>query len=73
EPAYETHHPDVQARVLQAGRDDLVIVQHRGWSASVDDASELPRQAELLYDRGNPSPHAFGPKGARVWRVRGAR
>ena len=73
EPAYETHHPDVQARVLHAGADDLVVVQHRGWSPSVDDASELPREAELLYDRGNPSPDAFGPKGARVWRVRGVR
>jgi endo-1,4-beta-mannosidase len=73
EPAYETRHPDVQARVLHAGADDLVIVQHRGWTASVDDASELPRDAELVYDRGNPSPDAFGPKGARVWRVRNAR
>ncbi len=73
ERAYETHHPDVQARVLHAGADDLVLVQHRGWSASVDDASELPRAAELVYDRGNPSPDAFGPKGARVWRVRGVR
>ncbi|HXU71603.1 MAG TPA: beta-galactosidase trimerization domain-containing protein [Polyangia bacterium] len=73
EPDYETHHPDVQARVLHAGADDLVIVQHRGWTASVDDASELPREAELVYDRGNPSARAFGPKGARVWRVRGVR
>jgi hypothetical protein len=73
EPAYETRHPDVQARVLHAGADDLVIVQHRGWSATVDDASELPRAAELVYDRGNPSPNAFGPKGARVWRVRAVR
>jgi len=72
EPAYETRHPDVQARVLQAGADDLVIVQHRGWTHSVDDATELPGEAELLYDRGNPSPDAFGPKGARVWRVRNA-
>jgi hypothetical protein len=73
EPSYETRHPDVQARVLQAGADDLVIVQHRGWTHAVDDASELPREAELLYDRGNPSPAAFGPKGARVWRVRNVR
>jgi endo-1,4-beta-mannosidase len=73
EPAYETRHPDVQARVLAAGADDLVIVQHRGWSHSVDDASALPREAELVYDRGNPSPNAFGPKGARVWRLRNAR
>jgi endo-1,4-beta-mannosidase len=73
EPAYETRHPDVQARVLHAGSDDLVVVQHRGWSATVDDASELPGEAELVYDRGNPSPDAFGPKGARVWRVRKVR
>ncbi|MGZ3441555.1 MAG: glycoside hydrolase 5 family protein [Polyangia bacterium] len=73
EPAYQTRHPDVQARVLHAGADDLVIVQHRGWTQSVDDASELPGEAELVYDRGNPAPDAFGPKGARVWRVRGVR
>jgi endo-1,4-beta-mannosidase len=73
EPAYETRHPDVQARVLHAGADDLVIVQHRGWTHSVDDASELPGEAELVYDRGNPAPDAFGPKGARVWRVRNVR
>jgi hypothetical protein len=73
ETEYETRHPDVQARVLHAGGDDLVIVQHRGWSAHVDDASELPGEAELVYDRGNPAPDAFGPKGARVWRVRGVR
>ncbi len=73
EPSYETHHPDVQARVLHAGADDLVIVQHRGWSPAVDDASELPREAELVYDRGNPAPDAFGPKGARVWRLRKVR
>jgi endo-1,4-beta-mannosidase len=73
EPEYETRHPDVHARVLHAGADDLVIVQHRGWAPHVDDASELPGEAELLYARGNPSPDAFGPKGARVWRVRGVR
>jgi len=73
EPAYETRHPDVQARVLHAGSDDLVIVQHRGWTHAVDDASELPGEAELLYDRGNPAPDSFGPKGARVWRVRAVR
>jgi hypothetical protein len=73
EPDYPTQHPDVQSRVLWAGRDDLVVVQHRGWKAHVDDASELPGAAELLYDRGNPSPDAFGPKGARVWRVRNVR
>jgi hypothetical protein len=73
EPEYETHHPDVQARVLLDGRDDVVIVQHRGWTPTVDDASELPREAELLYDRGNPAPDAFGPKGGRVYRVRNVR
>jgi hypothetical protein len=73
ETAYPTHHPDVQARVLCAGGDDVVIVQHRGWTATVDDATEVPGDAELLYDRGNPAPDAFGPKGARVYRVRRAR
>ena len=73
EPAVQTRHPDVQARVMHAGGDDLVIVQHRGWSATVDDASEVPGEAELVYDRGNPSPDTFGPKGARVWRMRNAR
>ncbi len=73
EPAYDTRHPDVQARVLHAGSDDLVVVQHRGWTAQVDDATALPRDAELVYDRGNPSPNAFGPKGARVWRLRNVR
>ncbi|MCU1278397.1 MAG: beta-mannosidase [bacterium] len=73
EPVYETRHPDVQARVLHAGADDLVIVQHRGWTPAVDDASELPGEAELVYDRGNPARDAFGPKGARVWRVRNVR
>ena len=73
EPTYLTRHPDVQARVLHAGADDLVVVQHRGWSAHVDDATEIPGEAELLYDRGNPSPDAFGPKGGRIWRIRGVR
>jgi hypothetical protein len=70
---YPTHHPDVQARVLVDGPDDVVLVQHRGWTPAVDDACELGRDAELLYDRGNPAPDAFGPKGARVYRVRGVR
>ena len=70
EPLYETRHPDVHSHVLHLGADDLIVVQHRGWSASVDDASEIPREAELLYDRGNPAPNAFGPKGARVYRLR---
>jgi endo-1,4-beta-mannosidase len=71
--AYATRHSDVQSRVLHDGRDDLVIVQHRGWSGAVDDACEVPREAELLYDRGNPAPDAFGPKGGRVYRVRSVR
>lgn len=66
---YETRHPDVHSRVLSSPAHDLVIVQHRGWTAPVDDATEIPREAELLYDRGNPSPDAFGPKGARVYRL----
>jgi hypothetical protein len=76
EEAYATRHSDVQSRVLHAGiggADDLVIVQHRGWSPAVDDASAIPREADLLYDRGNPAPNAFGPKGARVYRVRNVR
>jgi endo-1,4-beta-mannosidase len=67
QPRYPTGHPDVQSRVLEHGADDLVIVQHRGWNASVDDATVIPREAELLYDRGNRG--AFGPKGARIYRV----
>jgi endo-1,4-beta-mannosidase len=73
EPRYPTRHFDVQSRVLEDGADDLVIVQHRGWTATVDDATELPREAELLYDRGNPGAGVFGPKGARVYRVRKVR
>jgi hypothetical protein len=71
-PRYPTRHPDVQSRVFEHGRDDLVIVQHRGWHPSVDDATEVPRDAELLYDRGNRG-GAFGPKGAKVYRVRNVR
>jgi hypothetical protein len=70
---WETRHPDVQARTLVDGKDDVVIVQHRGWTAAVDEAVELPREAELLYDQGNPSPDALGPKGARVYRLRNVR
>jgi hypothetical protein len=72
EPALPTRHPDVHARVLPCGTDDLVIVQHRGWTASVDDATDLQRTAELLYERGT-LPGAFGPKGVRVWRRRDVR
>jgi hypothetical protein len=71
-PRYDTHHPDVQSRVLAAGPDDLVVVQHRGWTPSVDDATEVPRDADLLFDRGNKG-GAFGPKGVRIYRVRNVR
>jgi endo-1,4-beta-mannosidase len=67
EPRYETRHPDVHSHVLGHGAGEIIVVQHRGWSASVDDASAIPREAELLYDRGNPAPNVFGPKGARVY------
>jgi len=70
EPRYATHHVDVQSRVLEDGADDLVIVQHRGWHASVDDATDVPRDAQVLFDRGSPSPDALGPKGVRIYRVR---
>jgi hypothetical protein len=72
DPPYATHHPDVQRRVLEIGGDDLVVVQHRGWTAEVDDATELPREAERLYDRGAVG-GALGPKGARAYLVRGVR
>jgi hypothetical protein len=49
-----------------------VIVQHRGWSASVDDATEVPREAEIVFERDG-RPGTLGPKGVRVYRVRGVR
>ena len=67
---YPTHHPDVQSRVLRDGADDLVIVQHRGWGERVDDATEVPREAEILFDRSGRTDDAFGPKGVRIYRVR---
>jgi endo-1,4-beta-mannosidase len=74
---YPTHHPDVQSRVIEAGGDDLVLVQHRGFTQEVDDAT-LWKQAELIYDRPGErgrraDPSTLGPKGARLYRVRGAR
>src|SRR5581483_1443122 len=72
EPALPTRHPDVHARLLACGRDDLAIVQHRGWTASVDDATDLERKGELLFESGC-RPGAFGPKGVRVWRLRDVR
>jgi len=62
----------VHSRVLEDGAADLVIVQHRGWSRSVDDATEVPREAELVYDRGNDG-GCFGEKGVRIYHVRGVR
>jgi len=70
EPEYATRHPDVTARVLRGAAEDVVVVQHRGWRAEVDDAVEIPRDATLIYDRGNPRGGAFGPKGARVYLVK---
>jgi hypothetical protein len=72
DPPYVTGHPDVQRRVLALGHDDLVVVQHRGWTPEVDDSTDLPREAERLYDRGARG-EALGPKAARVYRVRGVR
>jgi hypothetical protein len=72
EPRYPTRHPDVQSRVLEAGADEWVLVQHRGWTAHVDDATEVPREAEIVYERAAP-PGGFGEKGARLYRVRGVR
>jgi hypothetical protein len=68
-PRYPTRHPDVHSRVLEGDGFDLVVVQHRGWTASVDDATEVPRDAEIVFDRGNKA-GSFGPKGVRIYRVR---
>jgi endo-1,4-beta-mannosidase len=73
EERYPTHHPDVQSRVLRHGADDLVLVQHRGWGESVDDAVEVPRDAEIVFDRAGRTDGRLGPKGARIYRVRGVR
>jgi hypothetical protein len=73
EPRYPTHHANVHSRVLHDGADDLVVVQHRGWAASVDDATEVPREAEILYDRSGRNDGALGPKGARIYRVKKVR
>jgi hypothetical protein len=70
EPPYPTHHPDVESRVLQLGDDDLVLVQHRGWTDRVDDATEVPRDADIIYDRSGRNDGALGPKGARVYRFK---
>jgi endo-1,4-beta-mannosidase len=73
EQRYATRHPDVQARVMRDGDADLVVVQHRGWTDSVDDATDVPGEADVLFDQGNPAPDALGPKGVRVYRVAKAR
>jgi endo-1,4-beta-mannosidase len=70
QPTYPTHHPDVQSRVLSSPEAELVIVQHRGWAERVDDATEVPRDSEIVFDRSGRSDGAFGPKGVRVYRVR---
>jgi len=69
ESRFTTRHPDVQARVLTDGQSDIVVVQHRGWTEAVDDATDVPGDADVLYDRGNPAPDALGPKGVRIYRV----
>ena len=61
--------PEVQVRRLGS----LVLAQNRGWSdvdGTIDlgDVGDLV-DATLIFDRGNPSPTLFGPKGARIWRV----
>jgi endo-1,4-beta-mannosidase len=71
-PRYPTRHPDVHSRVLELGNDDIVIVQHRGWATSVDDATEVPNEAELLFDRGSRGA-PFGEKAVRIYRVRNVR
>jgi hypothetical protein len=65
---YGAPHPQVQCRALTLDRDDLVIVQNRGWS-TVKEQIELPESAQLLYDRGNENADVLGPKGARVYRA----
>jgi endo-1,4-beta-mannosidase len=78
EPRYPTRHPDVQSRVIEVGGDDLVVVQHRGAQAEVDDATFVPSHAERLYDRpgerrNRAEAGSLGQKGARVYRVPGVR
>jgi hypothetical protein len=70
EQRYPTRHPDVHSRVVEVGADDLVVVQHRGWRDAVDDATLLPRGAEVLLDRSGRTDGALGPKGTRIYRVR---
>jgi endo-1,4-beta-mannosidase len=68
-PKYPTRQVNVQSRVLETGRDDLVVVQHRGWQDAVDDATDVPRGAEVVSDASGRSDGALGPKGVRVYRV----
>jgi endo-1,4-beta-mannosidase len=69
---WATRHPEVQARSLKApGTDlELVVVQNRGWTEPVDDAVDVPRDAEVLLDRGNPSSRTLGQKGLRIYGVK---
>jgi endo-1,4-beta-mannosidase len=69
EPRHSTRHPDVQSRVLTTASSEIVVVQHRGWAASVDDATDVPHFADVIFDRGNPAPGALGPKGVRIYRL----
>jgi hypothetical protein len=71
-PRYPTHHPHVQSRVIEDGPDDLVVVQHRGWTEAVDDATAVPAGSALLFERGAKG-GALGEKGVRVYRVTGVR
>ena len=73
EERYPTHHPDVQSRVLEDGPDNLVLVQHRGWTDGVDDATDVSREAEILLDQGGRGDDALGPKAVRLYRIPGVR
>lgn len=64
-PRYATRHPDVQSRVLGGH----VIVQHRGWTDAVDDATDVPREATVEFERGIVKGGALGPKAVRVYRL----
>jgi endo-1,4-beta-mannosidase len=70
EPQFAAGHPDVQVRVLDGNGARIIVALHRGWTPRVDDVVAIPRDAELVYDSGNPDGGSFGPKGARVYRLR---
>lgn len=69
-PRYPTHHPDVQSRVLTSADAEMVIVQNRGWADKVDDATEVPRDSIIVFDRSGRGDGALGPKGVRIYRIR---